>query len=448
MTQLLIDLTAPTHTHDAVWAFGGSVCHAPMLLRKDLRRHLMMCRDELGFRHVAIRGMLGDDMDVIGPDGSFSFDSIEPALDWLLESGLVPFLRLVQPANDAPAANRWRELVAALATHVDGRYGCDAREWYFEIVQPARDVSSSAAPAEDFAAFDAIVRSIKGVHPEYRVGWHAPPGEDSLDRFMAHVATPPEGESAAPRQCDFLTIDGSTDAAALRQKVSAAWGQATPLFVLGWDGDNAGKSPFAHDDCNRAALVARRAVELSKVCQGVITRNISDIDASPKLGPAGREPFHDGRGLITVNDVRKSAFHALRLLHEHGGYHGQGLDSRWTDAPAGLGCLATRSESTLRLLFWLNREAGAAGPARFTIDGIPESVTDAQVEVIRPGAGSAFEAWTQLGKPQFVNREVLDALELASLPAQANVNFRAYPPRLEPGMVMQLTMNLPFDEVV
>jgi hypothetical protein len=102
----------------------------------------------------------------------------------------------------------------------------------------------------------------------------------------------------------------------------------------------------------------------------------------------------------------------------------------------------------LRLLFCLAREPGAAGPVRFTIEGVPATVSDAHVEVIRPGAGSAFEAWNQLGKPQFVNREVLDSLELASLPAQANVNFREYPPRLEPGMVMQLTINLPFDEVL
>ena len=99
-------------------------------------------------------------------------------------------------------------------------------------------------------------------------------------------------------------------------------------------------------------------------------------------------------------------------------------------------------------MFWLNREPGATAPARFTIEGIPASVTEAQIEVIRPGAGSAFETWVQVGKPQFVNREVLDALELASLPAQATVDFRKYPPRLEPGMVMQLTLNLPYDDVV
>jgi hypothetical protein len=449
MTQLHLDLNAPTRTHDAVWAFGGSVCHASMLIRKDVRRHLMMCRDELGFRHVACRGMLGADMSVIGPDGAFSFDKIEPVMDWLLENGMVPFLRLAEPEPAAADASRWRELVKALATHVDGRYGCDAREWFFEIVPAASgDGPAGAASGDAFQSFDAILRAIKAVHPEYRVGWHAANGDEPLDRFMACVAAPPEGDAAEPPRCDFLTTDGCGDAATIRRKLSVAWGDATPLIVLGWGGEAAGNAASVHDECNHAAVIVRSAIELSNVCQGVVTRNISDIDAGGDRGPGGGEPFHDGRGLITVNDVRKGAFHALRLLHEHGGYHGERLASHWTDAPPGLACLATRSESTLRLLFCLTREPGVAGPVRFTIDGIPASVHDAQVEVIRPGAGSAFEAWTQLGKPQFVNREVLDALELASLPAQASVNFREYPPRLEPGMVMQLTINLPFDDVI
>ena len=40
----------------------------------------------------------------------------------------------------------------------------------------------------------------------------------------------------------------------------------------------------------------------------------------------------------------------------------------------------------------------------------------------------------------------LHDLEIASHPGTAEVDFREYPPRLEPGMVMQLTISLPFDE--
>ena len=56
------------------------------------------------------------------------------------------------------------------------------------------------------------------------------------------------------------------------------------------------------------------------------------------------------------------------------------------------------------------------------------------------------ETWLKAGRPPFVNRELLDALEDASHPAVAEVDFREYPPRLEPGMVMQLTIPLPYDE--
>jgi len=447
MTKLNLDLRA-TRRHDAVWSFGGGIGDASMLQRKDVRRQLLMCRNDLGFRHVACGGIFGREMGVIRADGSFSFDRIEPMLDWLLESGLVPFLRLSPPPDSADAM-RWRDLVKALATHIDGRYGCDAREWYFEIDQPARGDAPADATADDFADFDTIARAIKDIHPEYRVGWHASGGVEPVDRFLARVAIDAEGTDLP--QCDFLTIGGlgtrCLDPAAVRQKLSAACGEATPLIVIGSDEDAAGERAFARDGLSRAAYVARTAVDLLGVCQGIITCNISDIEPRPATGWAGGEPFHNGRGLVTVNDIPKGAFNALRLLHEHGGYHSERLSSHWTDAPPGLGCLPTRSENTLRLLFWLDQPSITAGATRFTIEGIPESVSEAHIEVIRPAAGSAFEAWIKLDKPQFVNRDVLDALESASVPAQADVNFREYPPRLEPGMVMQLTMNLPYDEV-
>ena len=53
--------------------------------------------------------------------------------------------------------------------------------------------------------------------------------------------------------------------------------------------------------------------------------------------------------------------------------------------------------------------------------------------------------WAELGKPQFVNRYLLDDLEAASHPATTEVNFEEFPPRLEDGMTLQLTIPLPDD---
>ena len=398
MTVLRLDLAAPTRPHSAIWSFGGGVESPALLLRQDVRRHVLMCRDECGLRHVAIDDVLGE---ASAARPAFDPDRIESNLDWLLENGITPFLHLIPSAGWD--AGQSRAALVALITHIDGRYGCDAREWFFELGRADGDREP----------FEASAAAMKQIHPEYRAG--------------VRLA----GPAAELPHCDFVTADGEADIQASR----AAAGNL-PVIVIG------DKNVSSGDSCGRAALAAQTVSRWAESCAGIIWQDMTDID-SAALHQATL-PFHAGRGLITVNDIRKPAFHLLRLMNEHGGYHGEQLQSQWTDAPPGLGCIATRSETTLRLLAWLSPDA--AGPARFQLEGLPESVTMGHVEVIRPLAGSAVEEWVRLEKPTFVNRHILEMLELSSLPAQADVDFREYPPRLEPGMVMQLTIDLPYSD--
>jgi len=263
------------------------------------------------------------------------------------------------------------------------------------------------------------------------------------------VMKPSEQAAIDSRRCDFITtrVAPADSILSVREKVTASLGADIPVICIA--GSVGVGMTSEYDDCNRAAAVCQTMAGLAAGGEltGLIVENLSDI--SDEAGWQ-YEPFHGGRGLITVNDIRKSAFHAFRLLHQHVGYHSNRLDMTWSEPVPGLGCLATRNEDTLRLLFWYHRASslpsGAAmGTAQFFIEGLPVSVRRGQVEVIRPGAGSAYERWVESERPQFVNREVLDELEIAGHPASAEVDFRQYPPRLEPGMVMQLVINLPWE---
>jgi hypothetical protein len=67
------------------------------------------------------------------------------------------------------------------------------------------------------------------------------------------------------------------------------------------------------------------------------------------------------------------------------------------------------------------------------------------VQILRPSAGGPLESWTEAGRPLFINRYVLDDLEAGAHPAMTEVNFKDFPPRLESGMTLQLTIPLPDD---
>jgi beta-xylosidase len=253
------------------------------------------------------------------------------------------------------------------------------------------------------------------------------------------------------QRCDFVTFNGLPPAGAavdakelidhataLRQKVTTALGETVPLILSAWSVAGVGH-PTAHDRCAAGAAVAAAMAPLAEVVNGAIYGAMTDVDdeAAPRF-----EPFHGGRGLVTVNDVRKASFNVLKLLNEHIGYR---VNWNWIEPADGLTAFVSKDyHHVVRILASYDRW-GATGPAKFEIQGLPTSVQWGQVQVIRPGAGSALESWVEQGQPPFVNRGVLDDLEAGSHPATTEVNFIDYPPRLEPGMTLQLTIPIPDD---
>src|SRR5436309_3144527 len=120
MTQLHLDLNHRTAI-DPVWTFGGSVGRAALLLRPDVRRQVQICRDELAFRHLRLTALLSEEMAPPRGDGSPDFTKVEAVIDALMEDGYLPFISL---SAEQSAPERWYESVKALATLIDGRYGC------------------------------------------------------------------------------------------------------------------------------------------------------------------------------------------------------------------------------------------------------------------------------------------------------------------------------------
>ena len=485
MTQLHLDLQAPTSRVDAVWSFGGRAGPAPLLLRKEVRRHLLLCRDELRFRHVRCEGVLGPEMVAERGDGSLDFDKVEAALDWMMENGLVPFFTLQCPGAGVEAAagrHSWQERVGALAAHVDGRYGCDAREWYFEVCADERGGAGRVGAGPDaFKHYDLAARAIREVHPEYRVGGPAARGTAGLDAFLAHAAKPaeaaegadrPEGFSPDVLRCDFVTAyadGGGPTPADARRRVTAALGQHVPLIVVGGAAPAvtaAGPPDFERDGCNHAAAVARAAVEGAGECQGFLNANVSDVSLPDVNNERGWrfEPFHGGGGLVTVNDVPQSrlpraapAARARRLpLRARAGAlggagPGAGLPGDAIRAHAAPATLVSPGGGDGRR----GRAAAARGCGGDYGGGRAGAVhnrraagfgADGRGGGDPPGGGQRVRGVGAGGAPAVREPGGAGHAGVGEPPALAEVDFREYPPRLEPGMVMQLTMQLPFGE--
>jgi hypothetical protein len=593
MTQLHIALHGATSYLSNPWAFGVNVGRAALLLRPDVQRQLLLGRDELGFHHVRFGGVFDDALGVLRPDGAYDFSQLEQVFDWLMENGLSPFVVLAgvpaglatppgvatatgsaggaaaspgrpatgtgdhsatpvgdpvtaadlpaepasSPATDPPLpfdAGRWVELVRALAAFVDGRYGCDAQEWHFEVWPGADDPARWPVGRDAYLRlYDQTATAVKSVNRQFKVGGPAAADSTWAAAFVDHVAKPLDvtrptaaadavaaaatpdgsmtpdgpadpdgvagdvraaGDVSAPTEagvpvdavpaggdgsagdaapvgvrCDFVTVTGSAadpaaladHVAAVRQAVTAALGESTPVLLAAWTlGDADGAPDPGHDRFAAGAAVAAAAAAVADHVAGAMYAAITDVDDAGLPGgsgspanaaaPAGRaapagvrfEPFHGGAGLVSVNDVRKASFNVFKFLNEHLGYK---ADWHWVEPTPGLSVLVSRDYHHVVRILAAYHAPPTAKAARFTIEGLPASVKYGQVQVIRGGVGSPLETWVERGRPVFVNKWLLEDLETAAHPLTMEVNFHEFPPRLEPGMTLQLSIPMPDD---
>jgi xylan 1,4-beta-xylosidase len=459
MTQLHLQLHGATAYLNNPWSFGVNVSRCALIMRKEIQRHLLQGRDELGFRHVRFHGVFDDDMKILQPDGSYDFTHFEQVIDWLMENGLSPFIGLSgvpasMAAPDLPMPadlEKWADMVKELATFIDSRYGCDAQEWHFEVWrEPDHSPRWSGTQQEYFRLYDLAARAIKSVNPNLKVGGPGATDPAWVEAFVDHVFQPSTDFGLDMSRCDFVSVSGMSDDAGglganelvervkrLRQKVTDVHGEIMPLMLSSWSAGGRSHGP-EHDRCGAAAVIVGTIAPLADSITGAFYWNMSDADADELR----YEPFHGGSGLITVNDVHKASFNVFKLLNEHVGYK---VDWSWTEPTEGLTTLVTRDYHHVVRILASYDPASPPGPARFTLEGLPESVKWGQVQVLRPGAGSPLETWSELGKPPFVNRFLLDDLDSGAHPAMTEVNFRDFPPRLEPGMTLQLTIPIPDD---
>jgi xylan 1,4-beta-xylosidase len=472
--ELRLNLT-DTRPLNSIWTFGGNTCHAPLLLREDLGRHLAMAARTLGFRYVRCHGLLSDNMGVVVGKRRYDFSKIDTAIEALLMRGLKPFMELSCMPRALARQGKfvchyrfysspprhwqdWYHLIAALMRHLQSRFGRqELRQWYFEVWNEPDIPFWSGTQREYFKLYDLAARAIKETDQKLRVGGPATARTNWIAEFLDHVRAPSRDFPLSLPRCDFVSthaypsdlefLDSAVGTVRLqnsnimgalfrdvRRKVTAAFGPDFPVICGEW---NSSAGPYAvnHDDCNNAAFVVKTAVELAEFCQGSLFWNISDIYEE---GDFHHEPFHGGYGLITVNDIPKAAFHGFALLRRHRGVR---VAAVWSRAVPGVGALVTCADHVLRITAYHYREpdATAARPVRFRLRGLPPRCGPVRQVRVLPGRGSACEAWRAMGRPMFANQGILAALERASRP-ETGVADPAGTFDLPDGSILHLTI--------
>ncbi|HET7702227.1 MAG TPA: hypothetical protein VFK35_02430 [Candidatus Limnocylindrales bacterium] len=282
---------------------------------------------ELGARSVRAHAIFHDSLGVYREvDGRpvHDFEKADAALERLLATGLRPVIELsfmprdlasdpdatvfdyrgiISPPRDP---ERWAALVSDYVRHLQERFGADeVRTWPFEVWnEPNLKVFWSADQAAYFALYDVSVRAIKAVDPAIQVGGPATAAVGWVDDLLAHCA-------ADDVPLDFIsTHTYGLSPLDLRPITARAGRPDLPLYWTEWGVSPVHGSPI-NDSVWGAPLVARgmrsAAGRLESLAYWVASDHFVELGEPERL-------FHGGFGLLTVGNLRKPRFWAIRVF--------------------------------------------------------------------------------------------------------------------------------------
>ena len=140
------------------WELCVGSCHAATILRADVQEHIRKAHREIGFKYLRFHGLLDDDMSVVikgmfpGTPTQISFFNIDRIFDFLLDTGMKPFVELgFMPEAYASTAQTtfhykgfssmprkdedWTDLITRLIVHLEERYGAaEVRSWEGSLI--------------------------------------------------------------------------------------------------------------------------------------------------------------------------------------------------------------------------------------------------------------------------------------------------------------------------
>ena len=424
-------------------------------LRAGWQRDLDVVRWECGFEYIRMHGLLQDELGVYSEDKQgrpvYNFQYIDAVYDAILNTGMRPFVefgfmpqRLASgektifwwKGNISPPRDyaKWEQLIHALVQHWTNRYGRDeVQQWYFEVWNEPnlKDLFWSGDRDDYFKLYDATVRAIKSISPEYRVGGPATAGRGWVREMIDHatktrvpldfITTHDYGVTSGALDAEGsqqLFLDPSPDAIVggvreVRTQIKTSAMSNLPLHYTEWSTSYSPRDPV-HDAYISAAYILSRLKGSEGHAQSMSYWTFTDI--FEENGPVP-SPFHGGFGLINFQGLRKPSFYAYQFLNR------LGTEELVSNDP---NSWATRDGGDVQVLFWnytppqtkesnqvyFKRDlpAKAIGETRVAFAGLPRGSYTLNVYRVGYGVNDVYTDYVKMGSPATLTREQIRAL--------------------------------------
>lgn len=441
MLKLIPDSTRSPLRHP--WKNLTTVGRAYDLLREDVLAHMRKAQRDIGYKYCRFHGLFHDDMGVVKQwsDGtrSYQWHHVDKVLDALLEMGLHPFIELnpmpsllasgkqtmfYYKMNVTPPRNYsdWEDLVEKFTEHCIERYGLDeVRQWYFEVWnEPNLAGFWSGTQEEYWLLYEHAAKAVKRCDSQLRIGgpatskasWiaeiieHCHSHHLPLDFVSTHLYPQDEyvlyqDRKGSPHAIgEFFSDNVKTVQQTVKNSsmpdLEIHWTEWNPMSTTATD-----KVSWLENECVDslfgASFIVRNCIELDQSCDSFGYWIVSDIFEE---APIPNAPFSCTYGLLTNTGIPKATYNAFKFLKA---MRGNTLTVEGS-TPQFCGIHACREGKRTLLLLWQHRplEINSQPDWQDSIvlpdfDKDAHTVTSARITA---HAGSAWESWLAMGRPQ------------------------------------------------
>lgn len=419
------------------------------LVRRDLQEQLALAQRELGARHVRAVGMFDDEMRVFcpSPESFMGYAPKDPRTNWqvadyaidsLIDRGLQPMFTtsfipsamasgpvtvFTTKGHTSPPKDwkQWEAFVRESVQHAVDRYSLAVvKQWYFEVWNEPNLFGWFWGGTKDdfFRLWQTTCHAIKSVDASFRIGGpstgRADWVGDLLEFGRAHDCVPDyltphiynndstTGDALAP----FAGPQEDRGSKSPNFSIGVMRGVRALVDQLGFKGElhwNEWGRSFHGIDTRRedpaeAAFIVRLLDRVSQDADVFAYWCISDI--YDQVG-YGREAFHGGYGLLSLQGLRKPAYHAFSLLAR--------LGTARVPVVAGpddlRGAIATTGEGARHVLAYAYQHDDV--PVRGTVDTVVDLPADAGALTlfrVDNTHNNVLAQWRELGAPAYLSR--------------------------------------------
>jgi xylan 1,4-beta-xylosidase len=441
-----------------VWEESAGSDRAAITLRESWRQDLDRWRNEAGLKRVRFHGIFNDELGVYAPSilnrgkqAAPNFQNVDRVYDGLQARGVAPLVELSFMPKTLASADRafgfyagnispptsvdaWVTFIKSFAAHLVDRYGLSVvRDWPFEVWnEPNLPFFWSGNRQQYFDLYKATSVAIKSVDSSLKVGgpstssaqWitefatYCTENNAPVDFVSTHVYAGDEqkklfGDDRGLPQADVIPAGVSQ----ARQQLDATGLRGKPLWLTEWFSDS--PAMIAH-------IISGCLPHCAGMSHWTLSQTYEELGVADYLLKEGSMGF----GAL-VQGIALPIFNTYKLLHA------LGTERLSAQGPV----LATRRDKTVAALVWnladVLQPGGIPGASptrsvkgeakRLDVEFIgARAGQKARVSYVDQERGSPMPAWRQMGSPQYIKPEQIQALrQRAEIPPPSTLRLDA-----------------------